>query len=263
MINSLCLNLTRTDNTYRYSDHIVQFALCIFIYAGRNAYRLISMNIPGFLPSITTIRRLLNKSSFRIHEGEFRFNAMVDYFNSIKCSYAFAAEDATKVITKIVYDSQSNSFIGFNTPLRQGKPLSNYYQTDSYAELQQWFEEKSKSTLINVYMLQPLPSLTANTMSRPFLMVAYGIDGTFNTEDVMNRWLWLFKEAEEKGVRIIGYSTDCDPRYLRAMRIASGFFVQYIDHRFQNHPNSFRINDPKWSWFFMTSPRLCLFMQVK
>lgn len=262
MLNCICANLTRTENNYRYSDHISHFALTVFTYAGRNAYRLISMNIPGFLPSVTTIRRMLNKFSFRIHEGQFRFSAMMDYFASIKCSYAFAAEDCTKVITKVVYDSQSNSFIGFNTHLKQGKPLSNQYQTDSYAELQLWFEEKTKSSLINVHMLQPLFLSSSNAVSKPFLLAAYGIDGTFTSEDVMNRWLWLFREAKDKGVRILGYSTDCDARYLRAMRIASGFFVQHIDYRFQNHPNCFKINDPKWNWFFMTAPQLCLFMQV-
>ena len=262
IINNICANLTRTPNNYRYSDYVHHFALSLFIYAGQNAYRLLSMNIPGFLPSITTIRKMLNNSSFRIHEAEFRFDEMVDYFTLLGSKFAFAAEDTTGIISKVVYDSQSNYFIGFNTPLAGGIPLSNQYQTDSFLELKQWFEEKQKSSFINVHMLQPVLSSSSNQLPTPFLLSAYGINGKYTASDILNRWLWIYEETKRKDIRILAFASDCDPRYLSSMRVASGFFVSSMDQRFQNHSDSFKIDIPTWKWFFMRSPQLCFFMQV-
>lgn len=265
ILNNICANLKRVENNYRYSHYVSHFALSLFIYAGHNAYRLVSLNIPGLLPSIPTIRKMLTNSFFRMHEAEFRFEAMLDHFNLMSSNLAFAAEDCTGVVAKVVYDSISNAFIGFNTPIKRGKPTSNHSQTDSFTELQRWFKEKRKSTSINLHMVQPLfasSSSSSDRVSRPFLLSAYGIDGTFTAEDVLNRWLWIYEETKRRGIRIIGFSTDCDPRYLRSMRVASGFFVSDLDRRFQSHPDAFKINIPRWEWFLMSSPQLLFFMQV-
>ena len=265
ILNNICANLNRSKNHYRYSSYVTHFALSLFIYAGRNAYRLVSLNVPGLLPSITTVRKILANSSFRMHEAQFRFEAMADNFALITSTLAFAAEDCTSVIAKVVYDSVSNSFVGFTTPMRQGTPQSNHHQTDSFTELQRWFKEKQKSTSVNIHMVQPLSSSSSSSSTQaytPVLLSAYGVDGTFTAEDVLNRWRWIYEETKKKGIRILGFSTDCDPRYLRSMRIASGFFVSSIDHRFQTHPDSFEINIPRWQWFFLSSPQLCFFMQV-
>jgi hypothetical protein len=55
ILNNICTNLTRSKNNYRYSDYIMKFAILLFIYSGRNAYRFVLLNVPGFLPSIRTI----------------------------------------------------------------------------------------------------------------------------------------------------------------------------------------------------------------
>ena len=262
ILNNICANLNRSKNNYHYSSYVTHFALSLFIYPGRNAYRLVSLNVPGLFPSITTVRKTLANSSFRVHEAQFRFEAMADHFALTNSTLAFAAEDCTSVITKVVYDTVSNSFVGFTTPMRQGTPQSNYHQTDSFTELQRWFKEKQKSTSVNIHMVQPVPSPSSTQAHTPMLLSAYGVDGTFTAEDVLNRWRWICEETKKKGIRILGFSTDCDPRYLRSMRIASGFFVSSIDPRFQTHPDAFEINIPQWQWFFLSSPQLCFFMQT-
>jgi hypothetical protein len=263
MLNTICTNLLRSKNNFQYSNYVTQFAMSLFIYAGRNAYRFVSLNIPGLLPSITTIRKKLNNSSFRMSEGRFRFDAMQNYFSLNDCTFAFAAEDATGVISKVTYDTMSNSFVGFNTLLEQGLPLLDQYRTDSYAELQEWFEGERKSCFINVHMLQPLRSTSCDRDPSPFLLSAYGIDGTYTAEDVLNRWLWIYEEAKKKGIRILGFSTDCDSRYLRSMRVASGFFASNIPHPLSSHADAFQIHIPShWDWFYLQSRQLCLFIQV-
>ncbi|CAF2934953.1 unnamed protein product [Rotaria sp. Silwood2] len=157
----------------------------------------------------------------------------------------------------------SNSFIGFDTPLADGQPLPDQHRTDFYAELQKWLEEKQTSTFINVHMLQPLLNTSSDRIPSPFLLSAYGIAGTYTAEDVLNRWLWIYEETKKKGIRIIGFSTDCDSRYLRSLRIASGFFAFNIDHPFRYHTDAFKANIPShWHWFYLQPSQLCLFIQV-
>ncbi|CAF1444162.1 unnamed protein product, partial [Didymodactylos carnosus] len=66
-------------------------------------------------------------------------------------------------------------------------------------------------------------------------------------------------------IRIIGFSTDCGPKYFKSMRLVSVFFadlpnIPVIDN---NDNRLFAINVPaKWSsWCFLKCKQLLLFMQ--
>ena len=92
------------------------------------------------------------------------------------------------MIQKITYNVSTNTFIGFSTPLEHGIPIFQYFQTDSYEQLQEWFENNDKSNLLNVHMLELLP--TSKSSSSPFLLGAYGITNKFDAIDVLHRWMW-------------------------------------------------------------------------
>ena len=263
LLDNLCANLTRSKNNFRYSTHVMHFALSLFIYGGENAYRFVSLNLPGLLPSTTTIRSMMSNSSLRLQEAEFRFDTMQDHFATNGSVLAFAAEDLTGVIAKVIYDSNSNSFVGFDTPIKNARPSPRHYQTDSYAELQVWFEEQPKAAYVNAHVVQPLRNSSADKILPPFVLAAYGVDGTFTAEDVLNRWLWIYEEAKKKQIRLLGFATDADSRYLRSMKVASGFFVSDPDARFLRHSDAFRVDIPsEWHWFFLNQSQLCVFMQV-
>ncbi|CAF5113713.1 unnamed protein product, partial [Rotaria sp. Silwood1] len=78
-----------------------------------------------------------------------------------------------------------------------------------------------------------------STSSPSFILSAYGTNGKFTARDILQRWLKIFDFCLERNIRILGYSTDCDPRSLNAMRNAMGFFsksgVQLEEH--QHHFN--------------------------
>lgn len=175
MIDNITDNLSRSTNNYRYSDHVRQFAYSLFIIGGQNAYEFVRLNLPSLLPSKTTIRAALNKSSNRMYEGQFYFDPMANHFSTTGSTFAFAAEDCTGVIGKVTYDTSSNSFVGFATPMTNTHPQAAHYQTDSYHELETWFSEKKKSSLINVHVLQPIASSSPlHKTPSPFILAAYG-----------------------------------------------------------------------------------------
>jgi hypothetical protein len=146
-----------------------------------------------------------------------------------------------------------NSFGGFATPLEYGIPISGYFKRDSFDELKGWFENKDKSNCLNVHMIQPL--IESKPYTSPFLLAAYGINSRFKTIDVLNRWIWIFEKSQETNVRIAAFSTDCDPRYLLAMRLTTGFFAKLTNSPLYNRNDILEIDLPKdWSaWFFMPS----------
>ena len=77
------------------------------------------------------------------------------------------------------------------------------------------------------------------------------------------RWLKMIEECSERGIRIIGFPTDCDIRYLRAMRLITRFFATLPNISIRDDPNAFRVTIPfRSNWFFFDSVQKCLVFQV-
>ena len=74
----------------------------------------------------------------------------------------------------------------------------------------------------------------------------------------------MYDQSMAKGIRIIGYSTDCDNRYLSSMRIAAGFFTANIPSSLREHPDAYEVRLPThWKWYYLDARQLFVFMQVR
>ncbi|CAF5069696.1 unnamed protein product, partial [Rotaria sp. Silwood1] len=154
--------MTKPSSRFRYSDTIKNFALSLYILGGKLTYEFIRLNLPGSLPNLTMLNTLISTSNAKIN--------------------------ATSIIKKIKYDSTTNTFNGFATPLDHGVPIKEYYQTDSFGKLKLWFNSNDKSSLLNVHMIQPVQSTNQTIIPSPFLLSAYGIDNTATANDILQRW---------------------------------------------------------------------------
>ena len=221
LIKNIFHNSFKMKNRYSYENSVQQFALSVLILGGRNCYEFLRLNLPGALPHPSNLESLIRENGRRIIECEFRFQLLGDYLRASKCRYAFSCEDCTSVVCRIDYDVQSNSFIGFSPPLSNGIPQKDFFQTDSFDEFASWMEKFDRSKLINLHVVQPL------TLSvSPFILSAYGTNGKVTATDVLQRWLYIYEKCLSYGVRIVGFSTDGDARYLRAMRLCTRFFAE-------------------------------------
>ncbi|CAF1235869.1 unnamed protein product, partial [Rotaria sordida] len=221
-LENLLSNLTVAESRYRYNEQVLDFAVCLFILADRNAYEFLRINIPGTLPSLITIRAKLSTAGFRALEGEFRYDDMNKYMDEINSKFAFCSEDCTN--------------------------------------LQSWFEEKEMSHLLNLHMIQPI--CINNQISPSFALAAYGTNGKYTALDIIRRWYTIFEESSSRGIRIVGYSTDTDPKYLLAMMLVSGFFGVLINNPKSKHSSLPKVAIPtSWSWFYLPGEQLFLFMQ--
>lgn len=141
----------KSSNRYRYSKEIEQFALVLFLLAGRQGYEFIGLNLPGSIPCLLTLSVHLNQTREEFLEGQFRFESMKTYFESTNVKYVFASEDCTGIVQKISYDRNSNSFIGFCPPLQiDGFPHISSFNIDSFSELERAFDEQKISSLLNI-----------------------------------------------------------------------------------------------------------------
>ena len=207
LIDTITSNLTKSPNNYRFSESVEQFAMSLYILGGKMTYLFVRMNLSPALPSITTLNKLILNSDSKVNEGEFRFDLLCEYFHRIDSRYAFGSEDCTGVVRRISYDQATNSFIGFATPSSNGIPIAGYYQTDSFDQLKSWFASVQKSPLLNIHMIQPLPSSGQKNIPSAFLLSGYGVVNTYTSIEIIRRWLFIFDECSKRNIRIIGFST--------------------------------------------------------
>ncbi|UJR24367.1 hypothetical protein I4U23_005744 [Adineta vaga] len=257
-INGLNDNMNRSKYRYQYNSRMQRFASSVYTLRGRNVYQFLRLNLPGAFQSIPTLEAYHNEFCTNIEEGEFRFHELINYSNKINCSYVFISEDCTGVISKISYDIQSNSFIGFCPQLNNGIPSTRQYQTDDFHELEKWFDTVEKSTLVSIHTVQPV----ASESSAPFLLSSFGTNNQITSISILSLWLFIFDNCLAGNIRVVGYSSDADPKFLKAMRLATGYFSQLPNFNLLNRNDIFETKIPQsWIWFYMRAKQLFLCFQ--
>ncbi|CAM4866515.1 unnamed protein product [Rotaria socialis] len=241
-IDAITNNLTKSRNHFRYSDTIKNFALSLYILGGKSTYEFIRLNLPGSFPSVTILNRLISNANAKISEAEFRFSQLQKHFDDHNLQYAFGSEDATSIIKKIKYDSTTNTFNGFPTPLDRGVPIKEYYRADSFDKLKSWFDSDDKSSLLNVHMIQPVPPTNQNIIPSPFLLSAYGIDNTV--------LLVKQKQLPPHVLHVHTFSSQACESIFRNTRALSGIYttiVNFTVHDFLRRAQRlFLLNDIKF-----------------
>ena len=261
-VENVANNVIKPSSRHRYSAIIEQFAFVLFMLGGKKVFEFLRINLPGSIPSMPTLLNMYNEKREQLVEGQFRFDAMGNLFKSMNVQYAFASEDCTGVIQKVCYDRQSNSFVGFCPPLlSNGFPQQSSFNYQSFYDLENAFKTRQRSSLLNIHAIQAITPHTES--SSPFLLSAYGTDNKYETHHILSRWLKIFEESLQRGVRIIGYSTDCDSRYLRTMRLVTNFFATLPNYDLRKHPQVLKIHVPTtWTWFYMDPKQLFVVLQV-
>ncbi|CAF1587959.1 unnamed protein product [Adineta steineri] len=128
----------------------------------------------------------------------------------------------------------------FALPLTDGFPSTQYFSTNLLADLEMWYNQVDKASLLNLHVVQPVcPS--GQTSPPSFILSCYGTSGKYTAQDILKRWFKIFDSCLEKNIRVLGFSTDCEPRSLNAMRTAMGFFSK-SEVQFEEYPHHFQIS---------------------
>ena len=217
-------NMKRSKNNYAYSSSIRRFASALYVLGGKNAYEFLRINLPGALPSISTLEMYNDDLCKPIEECEFRFDELKEHLDNDRCQFIFASEDCTGAISRVQYDVDTNSFIGFCPKLTNGVPRKRQFVFDRFEQLEEALETIQKSTLVNVHIVQPI----SNAPLTQFLLSTFGTENTVDSTSIIRRWLYIHEQCLDRGVRIVGFASDADAKYLKAMKCVSGKF----NHRY-------------------------------
>ncbi|CAF4683024.1 unnamed protein product, partial [Rotaria sp. Silwood1] len=213
------------------------------------------------LPSVTTLKNYNQNINLHLNEGEFRFDSLKSYLDLIYSNHVFMCEDPTSVVSSVSYDTKTNSYSGFSPQLVNGLPIINQFQTNNYNELQQWFEDFDKSTLINANLVEPLLTNNSSSIhSRPYIISAYETNNKYIGIDVLRKWIYMYNECKKRNIIVVGFASDCEACYLKAMQISLGFFTHTSNiDLLRKNKNLFQINiPPTWTLFYENKANVSL-----
>ena len=90
-------------------------------------------------------------------------------------------EDATRIIGRVDYDSQTDRLVGFVMPVNElGLPVTDTYLATSFITIEKFF---STSTVAKYAFLYGPAIITI-----AFILACFSTDNCFTTEHVLKRW---------------------------------------------------------------------------
>lgn len=212
LMKKLIKSMHENSNTprHRYSDTIMDFALYIYMVAGKSAYEVLCANLP--LPQVSTVCKFILKRTLykvilkilslftiliylvtRIHEGkskiiegELRCKELSEYLDKHNAPReVWISEDASGIVAKVMYDSTTNQIVGLVLPTNKntGMPETFSFTPQSAIDIDQQIKENPQSTLVYLVMAQPLMDNVP-----PFILQIFGSDNRFTSKNVLLRW---------------------------------------------------------------------------
>ena len=192
-----------------------KFSISLLIYSGPLAYKFLQKNMPEALPSIRTVQSLLYDEYKPIHEGTFRFDELLQHLECYGASkFVTIGEDATRLISRVDYDNETDRLVGFVLPCTEKGLLC----TDSFvaSSFQAMMEAFQSGIIAFVYMAQPL------TQGVPaFCLACLGTNNKFTAEHVLKRWQYIYLECKKLGITVISFGADGDSRELKSMQVST------------------------------------------
>ena len=235
----------------RHNAIIKKFSTSLLIYAGPRAYNFLHENMPQALPSLRTIQRIIRSEYKHIGEGEYRFDDLVAHLESYGADKVVAiAEDATRVIGRADYDYETDRVVGFVLPCNDaGLPLSDTFLATSFGAIEKMFATNELAKYAYAYVAQPV-SLNAPA----FCIACIGSNNRFKTDDVLQRWKYIYSQCTACGITVVSFGADGDTRELKAMKTACQLSnSKSLDQKlFMMSPSNLLapVKHPdNWTWF--------------
>ena len=255
-------NLEKLPKQRRHQQLLQKFSISLFIYCGPLAYDFIHSNMPEALPSLRTVQRELSCEYQPIHEGEFRFKELLTHLNAYESPKVISiGEDATRVISRVEYDNETDKLVGFVLPCdNEGLPLTDSFIAVTFASIEESFRTAEVAKYAFVYMAQPL--WYQNVPS--FCLACMGTNNKFTAEGVLKLWTYIFLECKKLGISVVSFGADGDPRELKAMQVSTQLlFYEYPITSLSPSSKIPKLVIPsEWkSWFAVKTPTTIAYIQ--
>lgn len=232
-------NINRSKTGYRYTEEMRLFAAYVRMISGRLAYETFKANTQHSVPSLSSVDRYIAKVNSNVVEGELRSSELLEYLTALKLPKVVAlSEDATRITNIVQYDRQNNQLVGFVLPLGEnGMPIVGYNTAKSAVEIESCFydlhtgQEKKYASYLNVVMAQPLVAGFP-----AFCLLLFGSDSKYTSTDIEKRWQFIINELKKKGIEVVTFASDSDPKFNAVMR-------RHLD---LGQKTEYNMNFPEW-----------------
>jgi len=250
-------NVYKYPTQRRHSELLKKFATALFIYSGPLCYDFLHQNMPQALPSLRSVQNIIHSQYKVMHEGTFRFSDLAKHIaNHNAPKIVSIGEDATRVIGRVDYDSETDRCVGFVLPVDdRGLPLVDSFLATSFSAIENMFGSATIAKYAYVYMAQPLGMNVP-----PFCLACFGTDQKFTAEHVLQRWQLIYLECAKRGITVVSFGGDGDSRVMRAMKIAVSLIDPPKDLTLETNKSSISVN-PAWKSWFCISPTAISYVQ--
>ena len=172
-------------------------------------------------------------------------------------------EDATRVIGRIDYDSETDRCVGFVLPLnKDGLPIVDAFLATSFTAIESMFQRESISKYAYLYMAQPLKQ-----DAPPFCLACIGTNNKFTAKHIIQRWKYIYSECAKRGITVLSFGGDGDSRIMKAMRVSTTLHGSKMDHTIEqliqelpSYSYSLEVPESWGSWFFI-KPKIVSYVQ--
>lgn len=205
------------------------------------------------LPFITTILRYIDNTQDKIIEENFRFKELRIFLVKRHLPLQiWISEDATRITRKIEYNKYSNKLVGFVLPLKNGCPQTDICLAKPAKVMVDYYRDYyNSSTKVNYAYVIMAQSIDDSAPS--FCVSIFGTDSRFTHKDVIKRLGVMKFLAAQEEIEIVGFSSDGDPRLLKAMLVSSYSDLSSCEHKTNSVENEHN-SKMDWSWFSIGNP---------
>lgn len=203
LIKSANNNASRAPTRRRYEYSLKKLGCILYLLAGRMAYEILCANLESALPSVATVRKLLDDETQLFKAGVLRTQELKQWLIERNLELRVCvAEDQTKIVESIQYNSKENVLDGLSLPLGcNGFPLENPYSAKNAFEIKKAIDTGEVAAYVNVFMVQP----QHNQKTPAFCLIIYPTNSRFNFSHCLRRWEFLEGIFSEAG----NHSTTC------------------------------------------------------
>ena len=214
-------NTTRLPTGRRYLEVLKIFCTSLLIYSGAIGIHHFTRKFASCITSFRSVRRILHSVYKVISEGELRIDELVRHLLQYKAPNVVSlGEDATRLISRVEWDPESNHCCGFVLPINE----KGLHEVDSFLALtlegmERMFIYNQMSKYAYVYMVQPLMGDCPS-----FCLMIIGTDNKFTAKSALLWWQYIFGECSKRGIHVLSIGSDGDSRLLKAMKLSVNLF---------------------------------------
>ena len=205
-----------SQHANKYNSTVKTFAAALYGLIGRSGYEMLTSNLGPALSSLSSVQQVISKKKRLLRENFYLTNELkrfkAPHFINIHL-------DDTTIINKIEYDQLTGRFVGFCLPLKECLPPCNAFCLKTFEEIKSAFDSQTVAKYAHCIIAQPI-----DVASPSFVLFVLGTDSTYTSNIIVQRWIYIEKELNSRGVKVISFGAGGAGPFMKAMADESRLF---------------------------------------